>query len=427
MPYPFNETDDSQGSPSISIDNKKLYFSMTRNEGGAQQNCDIYVCENINDEWREIKKLSANVNHPIYWDSQPTVSADGNTIYFVSDRPGGYGGIDIYTTQRDVKTGEWGIPKNAGPRINTSGDEKTPFIHSDSETLYFSSDGHFGFGGFDIFFIRKNDKKEWMEAENIGTPINTEADDTGFFVSRDSKTGYFFSFDDMKLRGKGVGRYDLFSFDLYEAARPQEIAFFSGEIKDKVGNVVEGGRVEITNTVTKEKTTALLDSSSGKFMAAVKVKSKDDLLITIKKNDYAFSSKIVSVSDIVAPNPIRMEVDEVKTGSSFVLNNLSYNTNSAELTNESFVVLESFLEFLNDNPGIHIEIQGHTDNVGSVAGNQALSANRAFTVKAYLEEKGINGKRILAKGYGSSKPIGDNTTDAGRIKNRRTEFLITQK
>jgi outer membrane protein OmpA-like peptidoglycan-associated protein len=427
MPFPFNETDDGQGSPSISIDNKKLYFSMTRNEGGAQQNCDIYVCENINDEWREIKKLSANVNHPIYWDSQPTVSADGNTIYFVSDRPGGYGGIDIYTTQRDVKTGEWGIPKNAGPRINTSGDEKTPFIHSDSETLYFSSNGHFGFGGFDIFLIRKNDKKEWMEAENIGTPINTEADDTGFFVSRDSKTGYFFSFDDMKLRGKGVGRYDLFSFDLYEAARPQEIAFFSGEIKDKVGNVVEGGRVEITNTVTKEKTMALLDSSSGKFMAAVKVKSKDDLLITIKKNDYAFSSKIVSASDVITPKPIRMEVDEVKTGSSFVLNNLSYNTNSAELTNESYVVLESFLEFLNDNPTIHIEIQGHTDNVGSVAGNQALSANRAYTVKAYLEEKGINGKRILAKGYGSSKPIGDNTTEAGRIKNRRTEFLITQK
>lgn len=427
MPFPFNETDDGQGSPSISIDNKKLYFSMTRNEGGAQQNCDIYVCENINDEWREIKKLSANVNHPIYWDSQPTVSADGNTIYFVSDRPGGYGGIDIYTTQRDVKTGEWGIPKNAGPRINTSGDEKTPFIHSDSETLYFSSNGHFGFGGFDIFLIRKNDKKEWMEAENIGTPINTEADDTGFFVSRDSKTGYFFSFDDMKMRGKGVGRYDLFSFDLYEAARPQEIAFFSGEIKDKVGNVVEGGRVEITNTVTKEKTMALLDSSSGKFMAAVKVKSKDDLLITIKKNDYAFSSKIVSSSDVITSKPIRMEVDEVKTGSSFVLNNLSYNTNSAELTNESYVVLESFLEFLNDNPTIHIEIQGHTDNVGSVAGNQALSANRAYTVKAYLEEKGINGKRILAKGYGSSKPIGDNTTEAGRIKNRRTEFLITQK
>lgn len=436
MPYPFNETSDGQGGCTISIDNKRLYFSMTRNEGGAQQNCDIYVSEYMNDEWRQIKKLSANVNHPIYWDSQPTVSADGNTIYFASDRPGGYGGIDIYSTQRDVKTGEWGVPKNAGPRVNTRGDEKTPFIHSDSETLYFSSDGHFGFGGYDIFFIRKNDKKEWLEAENIGSPINTEADDTGFFVSRDSKTGYFFSFDEGKMRGKGVGRYDLYSFDLYKEARPKEVTFFSGEIKDKIGNVIEGGRVEVTNTVTKEKSHALLDSSSGKFMVAVHSKSTDDLLITIKKNDYAFSSKVVTAKEILAattksinevPKPIKMEINEATAGSSFVINNIFYNTNSADLKKESFVVLESFIEFLKDNPNIHIEIQGHTDNVGAVVANQALSANRAFTIKAYLEENGIAGKRISAKGYGSSKPISENQTEDGRAKNRRTEFLITQK
>lgn len=440
MPPPFNVTDDGQGGPSISIDNKKLYFSMTRNEGGAQQNCDIYVSENINDEWRDIKKLSANVNHPIYWDSQPTVSADGNTIYFVSDRPGGLGGLDIYYTIRDPKTNEWSVPKNAGSKVNTSGDEKTPFIHSDSETLYFSSNGHFGFGGYDIFYIRKNDKKEWLDAENIGYPINTEADDTGFFVSRDSKMGYFFSFDEGKMRGKGVGRYDLYSFELYKEARPQEVVFFSGEIKDKVGNVIDGGRVEVTNTVTKEKTHALLDSSSGKFMVAVNVKAKEDLLITVKKNDYAFSSKVVSVKDIIAaatsakpntpapePKPVKMEIDEAKTGSSFVLNNLLYNTNSADLKKESFIVLESFIEYLKDNPTIRIEIQGHTDNVGNAAANQALSANRAYTVKAFLEEKGIDGKRISAKGYGSSKPIADNTTEEGKSKNRRTEFLITEK
>lgn len=436
MPYPFNETSDGQGGCSISIDNKKIYFSMTRNEGGAQQNCDIYVSENINDEWRPIKKLSANVNHPIYWDSQPTVSADGNTIYFASDRPGGYGGIDIYTTQRDVKTGEWGIPKNAGPKVNSGGDEKTPFIHSDSETLYFSSNGHFGFGGYDIFYIRKNEKKEWIDPENIGSPINTEADDTGFFVSRDSKTGYFFSFDEGKMRGKGVGRYDLYSFDLYKEARPQEVVFFSGEIKDKVGNVIEGGRVEITNTVTKEKSLALLDSSSGKFMVALNVKVKDDLLITIKKNDYAFSSKVVSAKEIIeeaaklvneVPKPVKIEINEATAGSSFVINNIFYNTNSADLKKESFVVLESFIEFLKDNPTIHIEIQGHTDNAGAIAGNQALSANRAYTIKAYLEENGIEGKRISAKGYGSSKPIADNQSEEGKAKNRRTEFLITQK
>lgn len=434
MPYPFNATDDNQGGCTITIDNKHLYFAMMKNEGGGL-NCDIYVSDNINGEWKEFKKLG-NINHPVYWDSQPTVSADGNTIYFASDRPGGFGGIDIWYTKRDPATNTWGVPQNAGPKINTSGDEKTPFIHSDSETLYFSSGpgkqggGQFGFGGYDIFYIRKNDKGEWLEPENMGYPINTEADDTGFFVSTDSKTGYFFSFDEGKMRGKGIGRYDLFSFDLYKEARPQEVTLLRGEVKDKVGNVVEGAKVEITNTKTKEKTSAVVDSSSGQYVAAINLKKKDDVLVTVKKDNYSFDSKIISVKDASfdkQPKPMDMQISEVETGSSFVINNLYYNTNSADLKSESFVVLEAFADYLKQNPTIRIEIQGHTDNVGSAASNEALSANRAYTVKAFLEDKGIDGKRITAKGFGPKKPIADNGTEEGRAKNRRTEFMIVSK
>ncbi len=430
MPPPFNTTNDNQGGCTITIDNKRLYIAMMKQEGGAQPNCDIYVSENSNDEWSEIKKLSANVNHPIYWDSQPTVSADGNTIYFASDRPGGYGGIDIYYTVKNPQTGEWSIPKNAGPKINTRGDEKTPFMHSDSETLYFSSNGQFGFGGFDIFYIRKDDKGQWLDAENIGYPINTEADDTGFFVSTDSKTGYFFSYDEGKMRNKGVGKYDLFSFDLYKEARPQETTFLKGEIKDKVGNVIEGGKVEVTNVKTKEKTFAVVDSASGKFMVAVNLKKKDDLLITVKKQDHAFASAVVSVKDATfekQPEPIKIQLDEAAKGSSFVLKDLYYNTNSADLKKESHIVIDEFAAYLKENPAVTIEIQGHTDNVGNASANQALSANRAYSVKAALEEKGIDGKRITAKGFGSSKPLADNISEEGRAKNRRTEFLITEK
>jgi outer membrane protein OmpA-like peptidoglycan-associated protein len=430
MSPPFNTTSDNQGGCTISIDNKFLYFAMSRQEGGAQPNCDIYFSQNQDDNWSDIKKMNANVNHPIYWDSQPTLSSDGNSLYFVSDRPGGYGGIDIYITKRDPVTGVWGIPQNAGPKINTAGNEKTPFIHSDSETLYFSSDGHFGFGAMDIFLIRKNDKGQWLDAENIGYPINTEADDVGFFVSTDSKTGYFFSYDEGKMRGKGVGRYDLYSFDLYKEARPQETTFISGELKDKTGNKIEGAQVEITNTVTKEKTLAVVDSSKGTFMVAVNLKKKDDLLITVKKEDYAFTSKIISIKEASfanKPKPVSLEVNEAKNGNSFVINNLYYNTNSADLKNESFIVLESFAEYLKANQTITIEIQGHTDNLGSAKANEDLSANRAYTVKAFLEEKGIDGKRITAKGYGSNKPLTDNTTEDGRAKNRRIEFLITTK
>ena len=438
MSPPFNTTDDNQGGCTISIDNKVLYFAMSRFEGGNQPNCDIYMSKSEGDDyWSDISKISANVNHPVYWDSQPTLSADGNSLYFASDRPGGYGGIDIYVTKKDPKTGVWGVPQNVGPKINTRGDEKTPFIHSDSETLYFSSGpnrqgdgGHFGFGGMDIFFIRKNDKGDWLEAENIGYPINTEADDVGFLVSTDSKTGYFFSYNEGKMQGKGVGKYDLYSFELYKEARPQETTFMSGEVKDKSGNIIEGAQVEVTNTVTKEKTLAVVDSTKGTFMVAVNLKKKDDLLITVKKDNYAFSSKVVNIKEATfekQPTPVKIEINEAAAGSSFVLNNLYYNTNSADLKKESFVVLESFAEYLTENPSITIEIQGHTDNVGAAKANEALSANRAYTVKAFLEEKGVDGKRITAKGFGSNKPVAENTSEDGRAKNRRTEFLITAK
>ncbi len=430
MPWPFNESGDNQGGCTITIDNKKLYFAMMKQEGGNQPNCDIYVSENVDDEWKPIKKISPNVNHAIYWDSQPSISADGNTLFFASDRPGGYGGIDIYYTLRDPQTGTWCVPKNAGPKINTSGDEKTPFIHSDDETLYFSSNGHIGFGGYDIYYIRKNDKKEWMDPENMGYPINTEVDDSGFFVSTDSKTGYFFSYNEGKMQGKGIGKYDLFSFDLYKEARPNETAFLKGDVKNSNGGKVAGGIVEVTNTITKEKTFAVVDSFAGTFMVAVNIKKKDDLLVTVKKNDFAFSSKIVSVKDLTfksEPKPIQMEMSSAEEGSSFVLNNLYYATNSADLKPESNVVLDAFAEYLKENPTIKIEVQGHTDNVGAAAANEALSANRAFTVKAYLEEKKIDGKRISAKGYGSKKPIAENTTEDGKAKNRRTEFLIISK
>ncbi len=428
MSSPFNATDDNQGGCSISLDNRRLYFAMMRYEGGLQPNCDLYVSEFSEDSWGDIKKLSANVNDPKYWDSQPTIASDGVTLYFASDRPGGYGGIDLYYTVRDQKTGTWGKPVNLGPTINTKGDEKTPFIHSDSETLYFSSTGHFGFGAYDIFYTRKNEKGEWIEPENIGSPINSDKDDTGFFVSTDTHTGYFFSFDEGKVRGRGIGRYDLYGFELYAEARPQQVDLIKGKIeKDKEG--VAGAIVEIKDLKTKAITYATVDSTSGEYMMAVKKKS--EVMVTVKKDGIAFNSIIITAKDHPAhseePMPINIEVQEAKEGSTFVINNVYYSTNSADLKTESRLVLESFAQYLKDNPKLRIEIHGHTDNVGNPKDNEALSTNRAFSVKIMIEEFGISGDRIAAKGFGSSQPIGDNHTEEGRAKNRRTEFLIVEK
>ncbi len=427
MVSPFNETEDNQGGCSISIDNKHLYFAMMRQEGGAQPNCDIYISDYMEDYWTDIRKLSPNVNHPVYWDSQPTISADGITLYFASDRPGGYGGVDLYVTKQDPKTKVWSIPQNLGPKINTSGNEKTPFIHSDSETLYFSSDGHFGFGGLDIFFVRKDAKGEWQEPENIGSPINGSTDDAGFFVSSDTKSGYFFSYDEGKVRGKGIGRYDLYNFDLYAEARPQQIVFATGDVKDKAGENVTGAVVEIKNTLTKEKINAVVDSASGKWMAAISLKQKDNIVITVKKDSVAFNSVIIDLKKASFNAPIqniKLSVVKEEKGKSFVINNIYYNVNSAEIKEESKLILESFADYLKENPKLTVEIEGHTDNVGNPKDNEALSTNRAFSIKALLESYKVNGKQILAKGYGQSKPIADNKTEEGRSKNRRTEFLI---
>jgi outer membrane protein OmpA-like peptidoglycan-associated protein len=430
MPAPFNTTNDNQGGCSISIDNKHLYFAMMRDEGGMQPNCDIYITDNGGDYWTDIRKISPNVNDPKYWDSQPTIASDGVTLYFASDRPGGLGGIDLYVTKKDPKTGVWSKPQNLGPKINTPGDEKTPFIHSDSETLYFSSNGRAGFGGYDIYYVRKDEKGEWMEPENIGSPINGSSDDTGFFVSTDTKTGYFFSFDEGKVRGKGIGRYDMYSFDLYPDARPHEVTFISGEIKDKKGEAVSGGVVEIKNTVTKEKTYALVDSTTGKWMASINLKKKDKIVITVKKDSVAFNSTAVDIKTLTpnsSPPPINLKVDKAEVGKSFVIDNIYYNTNSADVKEESKLVLQSFADYLNENPKIKVEIQGHTDNVGNPKDNLALSTNRAFSVKQLLESYKVNGQRITAKGFGDTKPVADNKTEDGRAKNRRTEFLIVEQ
>jgi outer membrane protein OmpA-like peptidoglycan-associated protein/Fe-S-cluster containining protein len=428
MKEPFNKGDDSQGGCSISIDNKKLYFAMMREEGGLQPNCDLYLSEFSDGEWGDIKKLSANVNDPKFWDSQPTIASDGVTLYFASDRPGGFGGVDLYYTKRNPKTGIWSAPVNLGPTINTPGDEKTPFIHSDSETLYFSSGpnnrnggGHYGFGGSDIFYTRKNDKNEWMEPVNIGSPINSAGDETGFFVSADTKTGYFFAFDEGNVKGKGIGRYDLFGFELYKEARPQEIQFVKGTVKLENTNV-SGAQVEIKNLDTKQTSLATIDSASGEYMFAIK--KNTSAVITVKKDSLAFNTQVIHALGTSSVVEQAIEVHKAKEGENFVLNNIYFETNSDKLTSSSKIIVEGLANYLKENPNIKIEIEGHTDNIGNAKDNDALSTDRAFSVKSEIESFGIDGNRISAKGYGSQKPIADNHSEAGRAKNRRIEFLI---
>jgi outer membrane protein OmpA-like peptidoglycan-associated protein len=428
MPYPFNKNG-SEGGATMSIDNKHLYFTICKDEGGPTVNCDIYYSDYIDGEWTEAKKVEG-INDKERWDSQPTIASDGRTLYFASDRKGGRGGVDLYSTIKDPVTGVWSTPENMGPVINTPNDEKTPFIHSDFETIYFSSDGHPGVGGFDIFYSKKDTAGKWSEPKNIGVPINTKGDDLGFFVSTDGHLGYFASNEPFRTKGKSVGGFDIYSFDLYKEARPEEVAFFKGDIDDVAHGNKKGFTVEVKDAVTKKITEAVVDSTTGKYAVVVNNKAKNDLIITVKKKDYAFSSTLISKDSIKGSKPVKinMQVDSIKVGHAYTLNNIYFNTNSSVLEPRSIIVLDEFAEFLKVNPTIKIEINGHTDNVGNEQANLTLSTDRALSVRTQLIEKGVEEKRILnSKGFGSSKPIADNNTPSGRAANRRTEFLIVGK
>jgi outer membrane protein OmpA-like peptidoglycan-associated protein len=426
MDDPFNKNP-NEGAATLTIDNKHLFYTITKDAGDGP-NTDIYTADLNDGSWTPIRSLGEKVNDPIYWDSQPTISGDGNILYFASNRPGGQGGIDIWMTKKGID-GEWGVPINLGPAINTQYNEKSPFIHSDSQTLYFSSDGHPGVGQYDIFYSRADANGKWKEPVNIGIPINTAGDDVGFFVSTDGTTGFFNS--NASIPGQ-IGGYDVYQFELYPEARPEATVIVKGDLKDEFGNPLTGPTtVEIKNVQTKQKSFGVVDTITGSFAAAIKISKKEDYVITIKKDSAAFNSQLISgkqefKTTVVVAEP--MKIAKLKEGSAYTINDINFASNAAVLEPESMVVLELFAAYLKEHPTMKIEIRGHTDNVGDDGQNLDLSNERSYAVFEALTKFGVPRSQITsAKGYGETKPIADNATAEGRAKNRRTEFVLVRQ
>ncbi|MBL7105103.1 MAG: OmpA family protein [Bacteroidales bacterium] len=421
MPFPFNRHD-NEGGATLTIDNRLLFYTLCKyTKDMRYYNCDICYSEFKNGVWTEIQSVGNNVNLSNAWDSQPSITSDGKTLYFVSDREGGYGGYDIYRTHKDNKD-EWSIPVNLGTVINTRGNEKSPFIHTDSQTLYFSSDGLMGLGGYDIFYSKFKENGSWSEPENIGYPINSYDDDVGFFVSTDGHYGYFAS-----NKFAGFGGWDLYSFDLYEEARPEKVLFVKGKINDENNTGYKNTHVELKNIESKGITKIPVDSVTGKYVAAVLF--RNDYIMTVKRKGYVQESKYISRIDprFTTPENLFVELKPIKVGKSYRLNDVYFDFNSYELKPESKILVEEFFLFLNENPTLKVSIQGHTDNIGNDNDNLVLSENRAKAVYEYLVSLGVDIKRVDYKGFGESKPIDTNTTKAGRALNRRTEFVIVKK
>ena len=428
LPYPFN-SGKNQGAASISIDNKTLFITICEFVSRDYDNCDIYMSTRVGDGWSELKSLGPNINGVKTWESQPSISADGKTLYFASIRESNIGfdpdnpTSDIYYSTKDEK-GNWTKAKNLGSKINTPGNEKSPFIHSDSQTLYFSSDGHLGIGGYDIFFSKFRDD-DWTKPVNIGYPINTKNNDLGFVVNTQGTKAYFAS---NKLNGKGG--WDIYAIDLYKEARPEKVFLVKGQLVDDNGYALSDAKLEVKNTRTEEVSEGVVDAETGHYAVAVTAKNEnDDFLMVVKKEDYSFSSTLIEPTEETFEKPIEVnfEVKPIEAGKSVQINDIYYATASYEINQKSYAVLNEFAEFLKSNPTVKVEIRGHTDNIGSAQTNITLSNRRAQAVYDYLLSKGVPKANVSYKGYGPNMPIADNRTEAGRAKNRRTEFYILSK
>jgi outer membrane protein OmpA-like peptidoglycan-associated protein/ribosomal protein L24E len=392
-----------------------MYLTICNVKGGMGS-CDLWTTQYKNDKWQMMQNLGSSVNDST-WQSQASVSSDGKIIYFSSDREGGFGGKDIYKIVKDEK-GYFGEPINLGEKINTAKDEKSPFIHTDNKTLYFCSNGQLTIGGFDIYYARLDSSNNWQKPENIGSPINSPNDDLGFFVSTDGKQGYFAS-----NKMAGSGGWDIYSFDLYETARPQKVLFMKGKVQDEKGQVIQDAKMQLKDLQTNESIDIAVDSN-GEYVFA---RAMDhDQMVLVNKDGYFYNSQTIKANDtkFEGVSKKNFDIEEIQTGKSYKIKNLVFANNSSELNSDAQFELMNLVNFLNTSTDIRIEIAGHTDNVGNDQTNLELSQNRAKAVYQFLIEKEIDASRLRYKGYGETKPKADNNTEAGRAINRRTEITI---
>lgn len=412
----INTPNYNEGAQSITQDGQNLFFTGCDRPTSLGK-CDIYISKRNGDDWDEPYNLGAPVNTRA-WESQPSISSDGRTLYFVSNRKGGYGGYDIWKSTLTDKG--WSEPENLGPKVNTPYDEQSPFIHPDDNTLYFSSNGWPGMGNMDIFVSRRDKDGQWQIPENMGYPINTSADESGLTLNATGNLAYFSS-----NSLKGYGGYDIYSFEMPIALRPQIVTYVKGMVKDSKSNKPIVANVEIIDLESAKAVYQNILNSDGRFLATLTAGKNYGL--NISKQGYMFYSENFSLSGSNVKKPFLIEVplQAIEAGNKVILKNIFFDTDKFEIKRQSKTELGKLIVFLNDNPKVNIEISGHTDNVGNDMINKTLSENRAKEVFKYLITQHIQAARLKYKGYGKWQPIATNTTEEGRQLNRRTEFKIT--
>ncbi|MFH0895303.1 MAG: OmpA family protein [Bacteroidota bacterium] len=409
-----NEPNRHNSAKAISNDGQRML--IYRDDEYA--NGDLYYTELQGNEWGATEKLPEPINSKLH-ESAASISPDGTTIYFVSDRSGGFGGRDIWVCTQD-EYGYWGEAKNLGKNINTKQDEESVFIHPDGKTIYFSSKGHTpNKGGYDVYKSEMKDSV-WSKPVILDSPINTKDDDLCFVLTASGLTGYYAS-----AKAGGQGERDIYEIKFVLKEKPK-LTLLKGTITDEITGVpieavLEIKDLEKNTVVSKIKS----NSATGKYL--VSLPSNKNYGITVNAETYLFHSVNVDIPPATSSyqeiiKDIQLKKYEI--GKRIILNNIFYDFDKATLRSESMSELSRLVKLMNENPSIKIEISSHTDNIGSEEYNNTLSQARAQSVVDYLISKGIKKERLIAKGYGKSTPIAPNDTEKGRQMNRRTEFKI---
>jgi outer membrane protein OmpA-like peptidoglycan-associated protein len=417
---PYINTTENEGTAAISADGRTIVFTACNKKDGFGS-CDLYVSYKEGDVWPKPINFGENINTR-EWESQPSLSADGSILYFVSDRRGGIGKRDIYISKKD-SSGEWSLAENLGNQINTVEDEISPFIHPNGISLFFASDGYPGLGGMDLFFSEKINKN-WSVPENFGYPINTTRDQVSLFITADNKKGYY----SLEQTQDDAQRNSLlYQFDIPQALakKIKKANVVKGVVSDSKTKKKLGAEIEVYNLKNNNlESKTRSDERTGEYMNILSQGGNYGLFVN--KPGYFFKSLNFDYSDEndSTAKYFDISLEPLQKNSKEILNNIYFDTNKFELKPESTPELEKLVKLLNLNPTIIIEVSGHTDDIGKEAENLLLSKNRAKAVFDYLVLNGIAPNRIKSVGYGKTKPALPNTSEANRTKNRRIEIKI---
>ncbi len=403
---PFNE-----GAPTFAPDGRTLIFvacAVDRVGYGSGRrgygSCDLFITEKVGNNWLDPMNLPGGVNTQ-HWETQPSLSSDGKTLYFIRGQIRGAGGRnkrngDIYVSHLQ-ENGMWGKAEKLPDNINTPYSESSVLIHPDGKTLYFASNGHIGMGGSDLYMTTLQDDGSWSDPKNLGFPINTHNDENSLLVYADGSIAIFGS-----DRDGGMGELDLYSFEMPESIRPTKTIYMTGTVFDQTNNNKLEAEFKLIDLETGEEViSSKSDRINGSFLVTLPI-NKDYALLVNKDGYHPYSINFNLTVPENSDEPYHRDVPLIPSVSKdpVRLDNVFFDLDSYNLRPESYIELDKLVDYLNDHPTMKIELQGHTDSQGDDDHNMELSKNRAKAVMDYLISKGIDKTRLSSQGFGETQP-----------------------